>query len=206
MVFPTIFNLSLNFATRCSWSVSNCFNRQYRTFPSLDAKNIINLILVLTIWWCPCVESLGLLEKDVCYDQRVHLTKPLDFALLHFLLQGQTCLLSLDFVLLHSSPLWWKEHLFLVLLLEGVGSLHRFSQLQFLQHQLLGHRLGLLWYWMICPGKKPRSFCHFWDCIQLLHFGLSCWLWGLLHFFKGFFPTVVDRMVIWIKFILSHPF
>ena len=25
--------------------------------PPLAAKNIISLILVLTIWWCPCVES-----------------------------------------------------------------------------------------------------------------------------------------------------
>ena len=155
MVFPTIFNLSLIFVTRCLRSVSDCFNRQYRACPSLDAKNIINLILVLSIYWCPCVESsLGLLEKDVCYDQRAHLTKLLDFVLLHFVLQGQTCLLSLDFVLLHSNPLWWKEHLFLVLVLEGVIGLHRFSQLQFLQHQLFGHWLGLLWYWMICLGKK----------------------------------------------------
>ena len=40
----------------------------YSTSPSLAAKNIINLILVLTIWWCPCVESsLVLLEeaKDI---------------------------------------------------------------------------------------------------------------------------------------------
>ena len=38
----------------------------------------------------------------------------LGFALLHFVLHGQTCLLlqvSLDFLLLHSSPLWWKGHL-----------------------------------------------------------------------------------------------
>ena len=29
-----------------------------------------HLILVLTIWWCPCVESsLGLLENSVCYSQ-----------------------------------------------------------------------------------------------------------------------------------------
>ena len=38
-------------------------------------------------------------------------------ALLHFVLHGQTCLLfqvSLDFLLLHSSPLWWKGHLFFV--------------------------------------------------------------------------------------------
>ena len=39
----------------------------------------------------------------------------LAFALLHFVLQGQTFLLSqvsLDFLLLHSSLLWWKGHLF----------------------------------------------------------------------------------------------
>ena len=37
------------------------------------------------------------------------------FALLHFVLQSQTCLLlqvTLDFLLLHSNPLWWKGHLF----------------------------------------------------------------------------------------------
>ena len=34
--------------------------------------NIINLILRLTIWWCPCVESSPvLLEGGVCYDQCV---------------------------------------------------------------------------------------------------------------------------------------
>ena len=39
----------------------------------------------------------------------------LAFALLHFLFQGQTCLLllgSLGFLLLHSTPLWWKRHQF----------------------------------------------------------------------------------------------
>ena len=29
----------------------------YTASPSLAAMNIINLILVSTIWWCPCVES-----------------------------------------------------------------------------------------------------------------------------------------------------
>ena len=48
----------------------------YGASPSLAAKNIINLILVLTIWWCPCVESsLVLLEEGVCYDQCVLLAK-----------------------------------------------------------------------------------------------------------------------------------
>ena len=33
--------------------------------PSLAAKNIINLISVLTIWWCSCVESSLVLWKRV---------------------------------------------------------------------------------------------------------------------------------------------
>ena len=47
-----------------------------RASPSLAAKNIINLTSVLTICWCPCVESLlVLLEEGVCYDQCVLLAK-----------------------------------------------------------------------------------------------------------------------------------
>ena len=30
---------------------------------------------------------------------------------------------------------------------------------------------------------KQRSFCHFWDCTQILYFRFFCLLWGLLHFF-----------------------
>ena len=40
--------------TVSSWS---CLCWLYRVSPSLATKNIINLILVLTISWCPCVES-----------------------------------------------------------------------------------------------------------------------------------------------------
>ena len=48
----------------------------YRPSPSLAAKSIISLISVLTIWWCPCVESsLVLLEEGVCYDQCILLAK-----------------------------------------------------------------------------------------------------------------------------------
>ena len=59
---------------------------------------------------------------------------------------------------------------------------------------------------MVCLGNEQRSFCHFWDCIQVLHFKLFCWPWWLLHFFEGFLPSVVDIMVIWIKFTRSSPF
>ena len=110
----------------------------------------------------------------------------LAFALLHFVLQSQICLLlhvSLDFLLLHSGPLYWKGYLFGVLVLEGIVDLHRPIQFQFLQHYWSGHRRGLPWYWMVCLGNKQRSFCHFWVCSQVLHFRVFCWLWWLLHFF-----------------------
>ena len=57
-----------------------CFCWVYRASPSLAAKNIINifekikynLISVLIIWWCPCVESsLVLLKESVCYGQYI---------------------------------------------------------------------------------------------------------------------------------------
>ena len=35
-------------------SSQSCFCWLYRASPSLTAKNIINLISVLNIWWCPC--------------------------------------------------------------------------------------------------------------------------------------------------------
>ena len=82
VVFPTFFNLSVIFAIRSSWSepqstpglvFSHCIEL---LAASLAAKNIINLISVLTIWWCPCVESsLVLLEEGVCYDQCILLSK-----------------------------------------------------------------------------------------------------------------------------------
>ena len=58
-----------------------------------------------------CVVGKGCLLWPVCSLGKTLLT----FALRHFVLQGQICLLfqvSLDFLLLHSSPLLWKGHLF----------------------------------------------------------------------------------------------
>ena len=68
-------------------------------------------------------------------------TTLLAFALLNFVAQGQICLflhVFLDFLLLHSSPLWWKKYLFFVLVLEGLVVLHRAIQFQLFQHYLLG--------------------------------------------------------------------
>ena len=78
-------------ATVSSWP---CFCWLYWVSPSLAAKNIINLISVLTIWWCSCVVSSPvLLDEGVCYDQFILLAKLLAFDLVCFVLQGQICLL-----------------------------------------------------------------------------------------------------------------
>ena len=162
-------------ATVSPWS---CFRWLYRASPSLAAKNIISLILVLAIWWYPCVKSsLVLLEEGLCFDQCILLAKLLAFALLYFVLQSQTCLLpqvSLDFLLLHSSPLWWKGHLFWVLVLEGLVGLHRTVQLQFLQHYWSGHRLGLRWYWMVYLQNRDHSVIF--EIASKYCISDSCWL------------------------------
>ena len=81
VVFPTIFNLSLNFVIQRSWSEPQSapglvFFWLYRASSSFAAKNMINLILVLTIWRCPRVKSsLVLLEEGVCYNQCILLEK-----------------------------------------------------------------------------------------------------------------------------------
>ena len=59
------------------------------------------------------------------------------FALLHFVLHGQSCLLhqlSLDFLLLHSSLLWMEKtffFFFLLLVLEGLVGHHQLFNLSF---------------------------------------------------------------------------
>ena len=59
-----------------------------------------------------------------------------------------------------QSPIM-KRTYFLVLVLEGLVGLHRTIQLQLLQHYWLGHRLGLLWYWMVCLENKQEIILSF---------------------------------------------
>ena len=116
-------------------SSQSCFWWLYRASPSLATKNIISLISVLhpVLSMCRvvfCVVGRGCLLWPVCSLGKTLLA----FALLHFVVQGQTCLLlqvSLNFLLLDSSHLWWKGHLFLLLVLENLIGLHRIIQLSF---------------------------------------------------------------------------
>ena len=105
-----------------------------------------------------------------------------------------------------SSPLWWKGHLFWVLVLEVLVGLHRTIQLQLLQHYWLGHRRRLLWYWMACleRNRDHSVVCEIASkyCISdsFVHYN------GYSISSKGFLPTVVDIMVIWVKFTHFSPF
>ena len=85
----------------------------------------------------------------------------LAFAQLHSVLQGQICLLlqvSLDFLLLHSSPLWWKRLLFWMFVVDGLVGPHRTVQVSSsLQHYWLGHTLISQWYWTVCFGNRDLS-------------------------------------------------
>ena len=99
-----------------------------------------------------------------------------------------------------------KRTSFLGVSSEGLVCLYRTVQLQLFQHYWLGHRRGLLWYWMVCLGNKQRSFCHFWDCIQYCILNSFVDHDGHSISSKGLLPTIVDIMVIGVKFTHSSPF
>ena len=166
-------------------SSQSCFCWLYRGSPSLATKNIINLISVLTIWRCPCVElSFVLFEEGVCYDQCIFLANSISLCPASFCIPNLPVTPGVSWLptFVFQSPIMKRKSFGGVNSKRFVG-LHSTVQLQLLQHYWLGHRLGLLWYWMVCLENKQRSFCHFWDCIQVLHFRLFCWPWWLLHFF-----------------------
>ena len=64
-----------------------------------------------------------------------------------------------------------KRTFFWVLVPEGLIGIHR--NVKLLQLQLSDWGIDLEnWYWMVCLGNKSRSFCHFCDFNQVLHFGI----------------------------------
>ena len=122
-------------------SSQSCFCWLYRAFPSLAAKNIINLMSVLTIWWCPCVVFSCVVGRGCLLWPVCSLGKTLfAFALLYFVHQGQIWLL-LQYLLTcyFCIPVLYDERDIFgsVLVLEGLVGLHRTIQLQLLQHYCL---------------------------------------------------------------------
>ena len=153
------------------WAVvssQSCFCWLYGASTSLAAKNITDLILWLTIWWCQIHQKykgphvvFSCVVGRRCLLWPVHSLRKTLLPLPCFILYSTAKLTCYSRYLLTSYfciPVPYDENnifsLFLVLVLEGLVSLHRNVQLQLLQHYWLGHRLGLLWYRMVCHRNK----------------------------------------------------
>ena len=107
-IFPTFFNINLNFAIRSSWSEPQLASG----LVFVDCIERLHLWLqrICSVWFrywpsmCRVISFVvgrGCLLWPACSLGKTLLA----FVLLHFVLQGQTCLLlqvSLDFLLLHS--------------------------------------------------------------------------------------------------------
>ena len=120
MIFPTFFNLSLNFAIRSSWSEP----QSARSLVFADCIELLHLcwkiynysdfdIDYLVISMCRVISYV--VERRCLFWLMHSLDKTLlDFILLHFVLHPVTpgIQVTLAFLLLHSSLLWWKGHLF----------------------------------------------------------------------------------------------
>ena len=100
-----------------------------------------------------CVVGKGYLLWPVCFLDKTISLCPASFCIARPnlpVILGVSWLPTFAF----QSPMM-KRTSFILLVLEGPVDLHRIGQLQLLQHQWLGHRLGLLWCWM--------DYCDTWN-------------------------------------------
>ena len=181
MVYPTFLSFSLNFSIIHDLSHSSgsslVFADYYRVSPSLAALNIISPIFGIEHLVMSLCRVFSCVVGRWCLLWPVHSLGRtlLAFALLHFVLHGQTCLLLHVFSTSYFCipvPYDEKDIFFGVFVLEGLVGLHRTIWLQLLQHYWSVHRLDLPWYWMVCLGNEQGSFYCFWDCTQVWHFEL----------------------------------
>ena len=146
-----------------------------------------------------------------CLLWLVHsLGKTISLSLLHFVLEDQTILLlqvSLDFLLLHSSPLWWKGLFFFFFGCQIYKFLQVFIEL-FSFFGISGWGIDVDYCdaeWLALEMNQDYSFifeivpkyCISDSFVDYEDYSFSC---------KEFLPTVVDTVVIWIKFAHSCPF
>ena len=134
-------------------SSQSCFCWLYRASPSVTAKNIINLTSVLTIWWCPCVESL------CCWKMVFAMTSAFSWQNSVSLCPAPFCTprpnlpvtpgVSLLPTFAFQSPVMKMTSFWGISSRSRVG-FYKTIKLQLLQHYFLGRKLGLLWYWMVC--------------------------------------------------------
>ena len=142
-----------------------------------------------------CVVGRRCLLSPVCFLDKTLLA----CALLHFVLPRSNVPLTpgISWPALRSSRLWWKEHLFFCVSSRRSWRFSSNHSTSASWHWWLGHRLGLLWCWMVCLGNEPRSFCHFWGLsFSSTEFQTLVDYEGYSFSSKAFLPTVVDT-VIW---------
>ena len=189
-----------------------CFCWLYRASPSLAAKNIINLISLWTIWWCPCVESsLVLLEEGVCA-----LTSP-------FSCQNSVSLCPASFctprpnlpvipgiswlpTFAFQSPVMKRASFWDVNSRRSCRSSLELFNFSFFS--IIGQDIDLDYCdieWFTLEMNRDHSvvfgitskYCISDSFVDYDGYSISS---------KGFFPTVVDIMIIWVKFTHSNPF
>ena len=182
-------------------SSPSCFCWLYRASPTLAAKNTINLISVLGIWWCPCLESsLVLLEEGVCYDQCVLLANFISLWPASFctprpnlpVTPGVSWLPMFVF----QSPVMKRTSFW------GVSSKRSCILIEWFEWFALENHCDIEWFALemnrdhsVFSEIAPKycisdSFVDYEGC------SIST---------KGFLPTVVDKMVIWVSvFSVSH--
>ena len=117
---------------RATVSFWYCFCWLYWAAPSLTAKDIINLISILTRYllmpMCSvisCVVRRGCLLWLVCSFGKTVSLCPASFCTPRSNVPVTPVLSWIPTFAWKELLLWWKEHLFLVLVLEGLIGLHR---------------------------------------------------------------------------------
>ena len=174
MVFPTFFKSELGnketmiWATVSSWS---CFCSLYRVgYKKYNQSYFGNDHLVISIYslFLCCWNRLFATTSVFSWQNSISLCPA------SFCTPRPNLPITPGVSWLPTFAFQWKGYLFWMLVSKDPVGLLRTIQLQLLQHYWLGHRLRSRWYWMVCLGNEQSSFCRFWDCIQVLHFGHFC--------------------------------
>ena len=150
--------------TVSSWS---CFCWLYRASPSLAAKNIINLISVLTTWWCPCVVFSSVIGRGcLLWPVHSHGKTLIAFALLHSIFSEKA-------MAPHSSTFAWK-----IPWTEEPGWLQSMGSLRVRHNWATSLSLFTFMHWrrkwqptpVFLPGesqgRQSLVGCRLWGCIE----------------------------------------
>ena len=163
---------------------------------------------------------LGVSSKRSCRSSYTHteivqscptLWDPMDYSLPGSLFHGILQAWILEWVAISSSRAssWPRDRNWVSRIVGRrftVWATMEVLQLQLLQRYWLGHRLGLLWYWMVCLETNrdhsvvfeiASKYCISDSFVDHDGYSISS---------ERFLPAIVDIMVIWVKFTHSSPF